>query len=102
MSKRKTIEEKIEDYLNKEVNEKGPISNEKNLHYVFKMPTEGTFTAEFPDDNTKVEVSVDPEDECAGKFALIAKSSGRPMECWDEKPSKEQVRQRLKELKFFG
>lgn len=87
--------------LKQYLNEKGPISDEENLQFVFKLPKSGTFTAEF-NDGSKAEVNVDPEDECSGKYAIIAKGSGKPMECWDEKPSKEQVHQRLKELKFFG
>lgn len=91
------IEEKISQYLR----EDGPISKEGALKFVFKLPKEGEFTAEFLD-GTKTTITVDPEDKCAGKYAMISKDSGKPMECWNKKPSKEAAHQRLKELKFFG
>lgn len=99
-----SIDEKVNKYLNESrIDEKGPIVKEEGnpLRFVFKLPKSGNFTADFMD-GTSVEVEVDPDDECAGKYAMIAKGSGKPMECWDEKPSRSQVAQRLKELKFFG
>jgi len=89
--------------MKKYLNEKKAINTEEGnpLRFVFKLPKSGNFTADF-EDGTSVEVNIDPDDKCAGKYAMIAKGSGRPMECWDEKPSRSEVAQRLKELKFFG
>lgn len=75
------IEEKINRYLNENsINELKPISKEKDLHFVFKLPKEGDVEFEF-DDGTKATHHVDPEDKCAGKYAMISKDSGKPMEC---------------------
>ena len=99
MSRKKTIEEKIENYLDKEqVNEDGPISEEGALKFVFKLPKEGEFTAEFLD-GTKTTITVDPEDESSGKYAFIGKKHGSIFQSWDSKPSKEAAQDVLARVK---
>lgn len=84
--------------INKYLNEDGPISEEGALKFVFKLPKEGKFTAEFLD-GTKTTIDVDPEDKSAGKYAFIGKKNGSVFQSWDSKPSKEQAHDVLARVK---
>lgn len=86
------------DKLNKYLNEAGPISKEGALKFVFKLPKEGKFTAEFLD-GTKTTIDVDPEDKSAGKYAFIGKSKGSIFQSWSKKPSKKEAMDVLARVK---
>lgn len=62
--------------LYKYLNEGGPVSKEGALKFVFKLPKEGKFTAEFLD-GTKTTINIDSEDKSAGKYAFIGKDHGK-------------------------
>lgn len=99
------IVEKIDYYLSKcmDINESKPVGGEDDgaLKFVFKLPTEGSFTANFLD-GSSVTIDVDKNDKSSGNYALLTKDTGKVMEVWTKKPTREQAHQRLKELKFFG
>lgn len=88
------IVEKIDKYLN----EAGPISKEGALKFVFKLPKEGEFTAEFLD-GSSVTIDVDPEDKSAGNYAFIGKEHGSIFQSWTSKPSKEEAMDVLARVK---
>lgn len=92
------IMEKIDKYLKKNMNEAGPISKEGALKFVFKLPKEGEFTAEFLD-GTKTTINVDPEDKSAGNYAFIGKDHGSIFQSWKNKPSKEEAHDVLARVK---
>ena len=84
--------------INKYLNEGKPISKEGALKYVFKLPKEGSFTAEFLD-GTKTTIDVDIEDKSSGKYVFIGKDHGSIFQSWDSKPSKEQAMNVLARVK---
>ena len=88
------IVEKIDKYLN----ETGPISKEGALKFVFKLPKEGEFTAEFLD-GTKTTITVDPDDKSSGRYAFVGKEHGGIFQTWKNKPSKEEAHDVLARLK---
>lgn len=94
------IIEKIDRYLSnlENVNEDGPISEEGALKFVFKLPKEGKFTAEFLD-GTKTTIDVDPEDKSAGNYAFIGKDHGTIFQSWTSKPSKKAAHDVLARVK---
>lgn len=81
--------------------EDGPVSKEGALKFVFKLPKEGSFTAEFLD-GTKTKVNVDPEDKSAGKYAFVGKDNGHIFKAWDSKPSKDAAAKVLRRIKYHG
>ena len=87
--------------INRYLNEDGPISKEAALKFVFKLPKEGKFTAEFLD-GTNTTIEVDPGDKSSGKFAFIGKDNGNIFKTWDNKPSKEDANKVLKRIKHYG
>lgn len=89
-----TIMDKIDKYLN----EAGPVSKEGALKFVFKLPKEGEFTAEFLD-GTKTTITVDPEDKSSGNYAFIGKEHGSIFQTWTSKPSKEEAMDVLARVK---
>ena len=96
---KETIEEKIDKHLRKVmINEEGPVSEEGALKFVFKLPKEGEFTAEFLDGATQT-LNVKPDWKSAGKYAFIGKDNGHVFEAWDEQPSKEEAQDVLARLK---
>ena len=78
--------------------EAGPISEEGALKFVFKLPTEGEFTAEFLD-GSSVTIDVDPGDKSSGNFAFIGKDNGRIFQSWTSRPSKEEAMDVLARVK---
>lgn len=97
----KKLLEKIDKYLEKnKIYEDKPVGGEDDgaLKFVFKLPKEGKFTAEFLD-GTKTTIDVDPEDESAGKYAFIGKKHGSIFQSWDSKPSKEAAHDVLARVK---
>ncbi len=94
------IEEKINQYLQKSemINEDGPVGKEGALKFVFKLPKEGEFTAEFLD-GTKTTIDVDSEDKSSGRYAFIGKDHGTIFQTWTKKPSKEEAMDVLARVK---
>lgn len=88
---------KINGYLN----EGSPVSKEGALKFVFKLPKEGSFTAEFLD-GTKTTINIDTEDKSAGNFAFIGKDHGKIFKSWSSKPSKEEAHKVLQRIKTKG
>lgn len=84
--------------LKQYLNESGPVGKEGALKFVFKLPKEGKFTAEFLD-GTKTTVDVDPEDKSSGRYAFVGKEHGSIFQTWTEKPSKEQAQKVLARVK---
>jgi hypothetical protein len=89
---------RVSEKINKYLNEDGPISKEGALKFVFKLPKEGKFTAEFLD-GTKTEIDVDPEDKSAGRYAFVGKKHGSIFQSWTNKPSKEEAQDVLARVK---
>mgnify|MGYP006291652807 CR=1 FL=1 len=89
---------KFQKYL---LNEGGPVSKEGALKFVFKLPSEGDFTAEFLD-GSKATVTVEKDDKSSGKYAFVGKDNGRIFQTWDKKPSKDQAHEVLQRIKFHG
>lgn len=83
------------------IKEDKPISKESSLKFVFKLPIEGEFTAEF-EDGTKTTITVDKEDKSSGKYAFIGKDKGNIFKTWDKPPSKEEAYEVLKRVKYYG
>ena len=97
----KKLVEKIDKYLKKnKIYEDKPVGGENDgaLKFVFKLPKEGKFTAEFLD-GTKTTIDVDPEDKSAGKYAFIGKEHGTIFQSWSSKPSKEAAHDVLARVK---
>jgi hypothetical protein len=90
-----------EEKKNENINESGPISKEGALKYVFKLPKEGEFTAEFLD-GTKTTIEVEPDEKSSGKYAFIGKDKGHVFQSWSEKPSKDEAAKVLRRVKFHG
>lgn len=81
--------------------ESGPIDKKGALKFVFKLPNEGKFTAEFLD-GSKATVTVEKGDKSSGKFAFIGKNNGRIFQTWDSKPSADETAKVLRRIKFHG
>jgi hypothetical protein len=96
------IEEKMNKYLDsvsyRSINEDGPISEKGALKFVFKLPDEGKFTAEFLD-GTKTTIDVDPKDKSSGNYAFIGKDHGTIFQTWSKKPSAEEAMDVLARVK---
>ena len=90
----------LKEEVNEVILEKSPIlsDSDDSRRFVFKMPEqEGeSFTANFEDGSSP---TVKASKDSAGKYCLIAKSSGRPLECWEEQPSEKEVAKRIQEVK---
>lgn len=84
--------------LREYLNESGPVGKEGALKFVFKLPKEGKFTAEFLD-GTKTTVDVDPDDKSSGKYAFVGKDHGSIFQTWDSKPSKDEAQKVLARVK---
>lgn len=82
------------------ISEKGPISKEGALKFVFKLPKEGKFTAEFLD-GSKATLNVDSKDESSGAYAFVGKSNGSIFKTWNEKPSKDAAHDVLQRVKSY-
>lgn len=81
--------------------EAGPVDKKGALKFVFKLPDEGKFTAEFLD-GSKATVTVEKSDKSSGKFAFVGKDNGRIFQTWDSKPSDDEAAKVLRRIKFHG
>lgn len=81
--------------------EGGPVDKKGALKFVFKLPDEGKFTAEFLD-GSKATVTVEKDDKSSGKFAFVGKDNGRIFQTWDSKPSDDEAAKVLRRIKFHG
>lgn len=99
----KKIEEMVDKLLENHLTETAPVGGEDDgaLKFVFKLPEEGSFTADFLD-GTSVTVDVDPEDESSGNFAFIGKDNGKIFQSWSSKPSQDDAYDVLQRVKFQG
>lgn len=87
--------------------EEGPVETDEDdsRRFVFKIPdTPGEeFTAEFQDGSTS---TFEIPESTAGMYALIIKGKNNASEAidetWEDKPSEEEVDERIQELKGHG